>query len=159
MPWPTWTTRSPSRSSRKLSITRESRRRGRPPQIGPVEQLAAAQQHDPLRHQPEAVLQRADGEVEAVFAGGLRAAEDVAEPADLGLGLADDEHLLARPGLVQLVADPVDVAAELLDRFDPQPASRFQRRRGHGGRGHRGKAEDLPQDVGNGVKGGMMNDE
>ena len=94
------------------------------------------------------------GKCRRSFAGGLRAAEDVAEPADLGVGLADDEHLLARAGLVQFVADPVDVAAEPLDRFDPQPAGRFQRRRGHGRRRDRGKAKHLLENVGNGVQRG-----
>ena len=40
---------------------------GRAAQVGPAEQLAAAEQHDPIRHQPETVLQRAD----AGNAGGL----------------------------------------------------------------------------------------
>ena len=124
-------------------------------QIGPAEQLAAAEQHDPLGHQPEAALQRADGKVQAALLGGPRRAEDIAQPADFGLGLADDEHLLARAGFVQFVADAVDVAAESLDRFDLQPAGRFQRRRGHGRRRHRRKAEHLLEDVGNGVKGGI----
>ena len=34
--------------------------------------------------------------------GDLRAAEHLAQPADLGLRLADQEDLLAGPGLVQL---------------------------------------------------------
>ena len=96
------------------------------PQIDPAKQLAAAQQHDPIRYQPETVLKRADGKPQASVAGGLGRAENLAEPADLGLGLADDENLLARAGLVQFVAHPVDVAAEALDRLDLQPARRFE---------------------------------
>ena len=37
-------------------------------------------------------------------------AENLAQAADLGLGLADEEDLLAAAGLVQLVADLVDDA-------------------------------------------------
>ena len=77
------------------------------------------------------------GKCKRFFLGGLGRAEDVAQPADLGLGLADDKHLLAGPGLVQFVAHAVDVAAEALDRFDLQPAGGFQRRRGHGRGGDR----------------------
>ena len=83
--------------------------------------------------------------------GGLGRAEDVSQPADLGLRLADDEHLLAGAGLVQFVADAVDVAAEALDRLDLQPAGRFQRRRRHGRRGHGREVEHLLQNVGDGV--------
>ena len=68
------------------------------------------EQHDAVGHQPEAALQRADGKVQAAVAGKLRAAEDLAQAADFGLGLADDEHLLAAAGVVQLVADLVDDA-------------------------------------------------
>ena len=153
MPWPTWTTRSPSRSSRKLSIARPSRRRGGPAQVGAAEQLAAAEQHDPLGHQAEAALQRADGKVQPALAGQSACrAKTSRQPPDLGLGLADDEHLLAGAGLVQLVADAVDVAAEALDRFDLQPAGRFQRAGRHGRGGDRRKPEHLLQHVGTSCK-------
>ena len=124
----------------------------RAPQIGPAKQLAAAQQHDPIGHQPKTALQRADGKVQPSFLGGLRRAEQIAKPANFGLGLADDEHLLAHAGLVQFVAHAVDVAAETLDRFDLQPASRLERSRSHRRRRHRRKAKHLLEDVGNGVK-------
>ena len=74
------------------------------------------------------------------------------EPADFGFGLADDEHLLAHAGFVQFVAHAVDVAAESLDRFDLEPASGFQRRRGHGRRRHRRKTERLLENFRNGVE-------
>ena len=90
--------------------------------------------------------------MQAVLLGGLRRAENVAQPADLGLGLTDHEDFLPRAGLVQFVADAVDVAAESLDRFDLQPAGGFQRRRGHRRGGDRGKAKHLLQDVGNRVQ-------
>ena len=99
----------------------------RPLHVGAAEKLAATEHDDPLGHQPEAALQRADGEVQAAVAGDLRRAEDLAQAADFGLGLTYQEHFLSAAGVVQLVADFVDLPAEPLDRFDRQAASRFQR--------------------------------
>ena len=73
-----------------------SRRCDGPPQIGPAEQLAAAQEHDPLGHKPKTALQRADGEMQTAFFGSLGRAENIVQPADLSLGLTDDEDLLTR---------------------------------------------------------------
>ena len=94
----------------------------------------------------------ADGKVQAAVAGKLRAAEDLAQAADFGLGLADEEDLLAAAGVVQFLADLVDVAAEALDRLDRQPASRFQRAGGDG-RGGDGRKLHRPADhVGDAMK-------
>ena len=120
--------------------------------VGTAEKLAAAQQHDAVGHQAEAVLQRADGKMQAAVAGKLRAGKDLAQAADLGLGLADEEDLLAAAGVVEFLADLVDVAAESFHRLDRQPASRFQRARGDG-RGGDGRKLHRPADhVGNAMK-------
>ena len=76
--------------------------------VGAAEKLAAAQQHDAVGHQAEAVLQGADRKVQVAVAGKLRAGKNLAQAADFGLGLADEEDLLAAAGVVELVADLVD---------------------------------------------------
>ena len=60
-----------------------------PAQVGPPEQLAAGDQDDAVRHQPETPVQVADGEMKAPLSGQPRGAEDLAQPPDLGLRLAD----------------------------------------------------------------------
>ena len=67
LPCPTWTTRSPSRSSRKLSITRVSRRRDGRRRSARRNNSPLLKQHDSLGHQPKAALQRADRKVQAAF--------------------------------------------------------------------------------------------
>ncbi len=47
--------------------------------------------------------------MQAAVAGKLRAGKNLAQAADLGLGLTDEEDLLAAAGVVELVADLVDV--------------------------------------------------
>jgi hypothetical protein len=86
--------------------------------VGPAEKFAAAQKHDAIRNQAEAVLQGPDGKLQTAVAGELRAGKDLAQPADFGLGLADQKDLLAAAGVVELVADFLDVPAETLDRLD-----------------------------------------
>ena len=80
MPWATCTTRSPSRSSRKLSITRPSRRRGRALQLHAMEQLAAADQHDAVGHQAEAAAATAPAG-NAAFPAGRAACEPKISPS------------------------------------------------------------------------------
>ena len=90
--------------------------------------------------------------MEAAVAGKLRAGKDLAQPEDLGLGLTDEEGLLAAARVVELFADLLDVAAEAFDRLDRQPASRFQRARGDG-RGGDGRELHRPADhVGDAVE-------
>ena len=120
--------------------------------VGTAEKLAAAQQHDAVGHQPEAVLQGADGKMEAAVAGKLRAGKNLAQPADFGLGLTDEEDLLAAAGIVQFFADLVNVAAEAFDRLDRQPASRFQRARGNRRGGDRRKLHRPADHVGDAMK-------
>ena len=125
----TWTTRSPSRSSRKLSMARPNRRCGTRRSSVRWNSSAAGQQHRPLGHQAEPDGQPCRREVEPPARASCVPREEVGQTPHLGLGLADDEHVLARAGRVQLVAHLADVAAEALDRFDLQPAGRLQRAR------------------------------
>ena len=124
----TWTTRSPSRSSRKLSITRPSRRGGRPAQVGAVEQLAAADQHDPLGHQAKPGLAACRcGKCSRPCSGGSCVSPNTSASRCTSASVWQTTiHLLPGPGRVQLVADLVDVAAESLDRLDLQPAGRLR---------------------------------
>ncbi len=124
----------------------------RAPQIGAVKEFAAAQQHHAFRDQPETVVQRAQREMEPPLLGQPRGGEDLRQAAHLGLGLANQENLLAGAGVVQFVADLVDVAAEALDRFDLQPAGGLQRAGGHGRGRHRGEAAHLAEHVGHRVQ-------
>ena len=57
MPCARWTTRSPSRSSRKLSIALPRRRRGSPPQLAALKQFGAADQRSSVRG-PGEILRR-----------------------------------------------------------------------------------------------------
>ena len=83
--------------------------------------IASGTSRKPFRSRPS-------GKCSFASVGQPRLGEDVGQPLALGLGLADDEHLLPVAGGVQLVAHLGDVAAETLDRFDLQLAGRFQRR-------------------------------
>ena len=56
------------------------------------------------------------------------------------------------PASSSSLADLLDVAAEPLDRFDRQPAGRFQRAGGHGRGGDRGKRDRPPQHRGHRVE-------
>ncbi len=112
-----------------------------------AKQLSAAQHHDAVGHQPEAVLQGADGKIKAAIQGKLCAGKDLAQAADFGLGLTDQERLLAAAGLVQLRADLFNVAAETLDRLDRQPARRFQRAGGNRRGGDRRELHRPADDV------------
>src|SRR5271157_6571595 len=82
----------------------------------------------------------------------MRTSKNVAQSADLGLGLTYEEDLLATAGIIEFFADLIDVAAEALDRLDWQPASRFHRARGNGRGGDRGKLHRLADNVRNAVK-------
>ena len=46
--------------------------------------------------------------MQAAVAGKLRAGKDLAQAADFGLGLADQEDLLAAAGVVEFLADLVE---------------------------------------------------
>ena len=97
-----------------------------PREIVPLKQLRRAHQHDLLRHDAKPRLQvphhQIKGTVDFFRRLVRRRLEQLAEPLDLGLRLADDEHLLAEAHLVELVAHLGDVAAEPLDRFELQVA-------------------------------------
>jgi len=121
--------------------------RRHPPQVRAKEQLGARDQRDTVGHEPESAAQPAQGKVQLPLARRLGAGEQLGQSPHLGLGLAEDEHLLAGPGRVQLAADPGDVAAEPLDRLDPQPARRLQRARGHRGGRDQGEPPESPHHV------------
>ena len=70
--------------------------------------------------------------MQAAVAGKLRAAKDLAQAVDFGLRLAHEEDLLTATGVVEFLANFLDVAAEALDRLDRQPARCFQRAGGNG---------------------------
>ena len=76
--------------------------------VGTAEKFAAAQQHDAVRHQSEAALQRTDRKMQATVAGKLRTGKHLAQAADLGLGLADEEDILPAAGVVKFLANLVD---------------------------------------------------
>ena len=108
-----------------------------------MKQLTAADQHDPLADQPKAGVQRADRKVQAAGFGETASCRKTSPSrSDLGLGLADDEHVLPKSGRVELVADLADVAAETLDAFDLQLAGGLHRSGGDRRGGDRGKAID-----------------
>ncbi len=104
----------------------------RPVQILAMKQLAAGDQHDSFADQSKTGLQSADREMQFAVGSELGCAKDFAQSFDFGLGRANDEHVVAQPDGVQLVAHFGDVAAESLDAFDAQLAFRFHRAAGHG---------------------------
>ena len=97
-------------------------------------------------------MQRADGKMEAAVAGKLRVGKNLAQPADLGLGLTDQKDLLATAGIIEFFADLVDVAAKAFDRLDRQPAGRFQRAGSDGRRRDRRKLHGATDHVGDAMK-------
>ncbi len=110
-----------------------------------MKQLVAADHRDAIGYQAKASLELSDAKMQLPGGGQLRLAEDLFEPFVLGRGRRNDEDVLTGRGGVQLVAHFVDVAAEPLDRFDPQVAGGFHRADGHGGQRDRRKAVDLCQ--------------
>ena len=118
---------------------------GRPVQLGAMKQFAAADQRDPLRDQPEAGVQKSQAKMEPAGLGQPRGPEYLPQPLDFGGGRRNDVDLLAGAGGVQLVAHLGDVAAETLDRFDPQMTGRFQRSDGNAAERDRRKAVDFGQ--------------
>ena len=122
-------------------------------QIGAAEQLAAAEQHDLLGHQPKTALQRADRKEQAALSSGLGRTENIAQTPYFGLGLADDKNLLTGRSLVEFVADAVDITAKALDRLDFQSAGRFQRSGGHRRSRYRRKMKYLLENIRYGMEG------
>ena len=112
-------------------------------EVVPLKQLGRAHQRDPLRHDAEAGFQMPDDEMQPALGHERRRLEQLAQPLDLRIGLADDEHLVAEAHLVELVADLGDVAAEPLDRLELQVGRLLHRTRRHARRRHRGKLVDL----------------
>ena len=52
------------------------------------------------------MLEDADGKMQPTLLGKLGAGKDLAQAADLRLGLAEQQNFLAAPGIVELFADP-----------------------------------------------------
>lgn len=114
-------------------------------QIEALEQLVAADHGNAVGHQAEARLQLPGAKVQSAGGGQRGGAEDLLEPLILGRRGRNDEHVLPGRGGLELVAHLVDVAAEPLDRFDPQMAGGLHRSDRHRGQRRRRIAIDLRQ--------------
>ena len=88
----------------------------------------------------------------------LPVGQHFAQALALGLVVAGDQHVIVRRHGVQFVADPADLAAEALDRFDVQMTGRLDRGAGQGGHLDAGKTQQLLKDALHGEQPGHVGD-
>ena len=108
-----------------------------------VEELVIAEHGDACVHHAETGAHPARHQPEPVGLGKLARGQDFVQAFALGLIVTGNHHAVAGHRAVELVAQLGDVAAEALDRLDPQMTGCLDRRRGQSGDANVGKAQKL----------------
>ena len=110
-------------------------------------QLRSADQHQPLRHQPKAGREMADGKVQPPLLGGPALGKQLTEPTGLRFSRADDPDFLIPADVFELFSDTVEHTGKPLHALNRKLSGSFEARSGHARERHRRPAVDSRKNI------------